>query len=237
MSTLPPSLLPADEPARLSSLRARGVLPTLKEPVFADFVALTARIFSLPISLIAVVEEVDVLYPANLGMPGNDRQPRVEALCSTVIMQDKAVVYQDLSRADHPAITPQAAAAAKANGLCFYAGAPLRLPDQHKVGTLCVIDREPRVFSEFEQRVLEQVAGLISQTVAVRHDCKAQARGGKARWQRICTQLQEELQALTALVRYLFTRYGNPIPVPVDVLTQVERRLHDLDHVLHERTE
>jgi hypothetical protein len=85
--------------------------------------------------------------------------------------------------------------------------------------------------------LLEQVAALISQTLMMRFACKAQAKGGKARWQRIRTQLQEELQALTALVRYLFTRYGNPVPVPIEVLAQVERRLHDLDLVLHERTE
>lgn len=235
MPTVPASLLPANDTERLRSLRSHDVLPALQESVFEEFVALTARIFSLPISLIAVVEEEDVFYPANLGMPGNDQQPRVEALCSTVILHDKAVVYQDLSGAGHSALTPQAIAAAQANELRFYAGAPLRLPDQGKVGTLCVIDRAPRVFSEHEQRLLEQVAALISQTVAVRFACKAQAKGGEARWQRIRTQLQEELQALTALVRYLFTRYGNPTPVPADVLTQVERRLHDLDVVLHEQ--
>ena len=79
------SPLPADESERLRSLRALDVLPTLTEPLFDAFVALTAQVFSLPISLIAVVEENEVLYPANFGMPGHYRQPRVETLCATAI--------------------------------------------------------------------------------------------------------------------------------------------------------
>ena len=44
--------------------------------MFDEFVALTAQVFSLPISLIAVVEEDDVYYPANYSMPGNSSPGR-----------------------------------------------------------------------------------------------------------------------------------------------------------------
>jgi GAF domain-containing protein len=234
MSTLPSSLLPANEAERLRTLRALDTLPALYEPVFGAFVALTARIFSLPISLIGVVESENVFYPANYGMSGNTRQPRAEALCSTVVLHDQVVVYQDLAWADYHAYTHQAIKTAKANEIGFYAGAPLRLPGQCNVGTLCVIDQGPRVFSASEQRLLEQLAALISHTVVVRHTCQAHGHRDEARWQRIGTLLQEDLLALTALVRYLFNRQGNPIPVPADALAQIEDRLQDLYLVLSE---
>ncbi|MCB2377903.1 GAF domain-containing protein [Hymenobacter sp. BT635] len=230
----PASLLPDDERERLRSLRTYDVLPTLIEPIFDEFVALTAQVFSLPISLIAVVEEEEVLYPANHGMPGNDRQPRIAALCSTAIQKSRAVVYHDLLLETTATITPEAAQAAQQNELRFYAGALLRLPDQTPLGTLCIIDRQPRSFSAAEQQVLDQLAALISQAIAVRHSCLHQSGAGSDQWEQLRAQLQEELRELTALVRYLFTRHGVQIPVPAELLAQVERRLHDFKALLDE---
>ncbi len=234
MAATPASLLPDDEPTRLRSLRAHDVLPTLIEPVFDEFVALTAQVFSLPISLIAVVEEDEVLYPANHGMPGNDQQPRVEALCSTAIQQARTVVYHDLSLEVSGSILPEAARAAADNELRFYAGALLRLPDQHPLGTLCIIDRQPRTFSAAEQRVLDQLAGLVSQAIALRLRGLDQPESGSGSWEQLRFKLQEELRELTALVRYLFTRHGVQVPVPADLLAQVQRRLLDLQQLLRE---
>ena len=69
------------------------MLPTLAEPLFDEFVALTAQVFKLSISLISVVDADEVVCPASHGMPGNDRQPRAEALCATAIEKAYAVVY------------------------------------------------------------------------------------------------------------------------------------------------
>ncbi|PJJ59401.1 GAF domain-containing protein [Hymenobacter chitinivorans] len=230
----PTPFVPDNESERLRSLRAYDVLPTLIEPIFDEFVALTAQVFSLPISLIAVVEEAEVFYPANHGMPGNDRQRRAEALCSTAIEKARAVVYHDLLLETAATIPAEAALAAQQNELRFYAGALLRLPDQSPLGTLCIIDRQPRTFSATEQQVLDQLAALVSQAIAVRHACLYQSADGLEQWEQLRTQLQEELRELTALVRYLFTRHGVQIPVPAELLAQVERRLHDFRALLDE---
>ena len=236
MSNTTAYLLPVDEAERLHSLRAHDVLPTLIEPLFDEFVALTAQVFSLPISLIAVVEEHEVLYPVNVGMPGHTRQPRVETLCATAIQKSCAVVYHDLAVETSAALPPEALHAADGNDLRFYAGALLRLPDQRPLGTLCIIDRQPRTFSTTEQQVLDHLAALVSQTLAVRLACRARPVDGPERWVELHARLQEELRDLTALVRYLFTRHGIQIPVPAEMLAQVERRLVDLTRFLSEQT-
>jgi hypothetical protein len=226
---------PEEEAQRLRSLRAHDVLTSLHEPIFDEFVAIAARIFSLPISLISLVEEEEVYYPSSVGMPGHASQPRQEAVCSVAIQHNQAVVvYQDLAVVEEGAVPAPALQAARSNQLRFYAGAALRLPDQRTVGTLCVIDRHPRTFNEHEQRLLEQLASLVSQTMVVRYTCVSLSAQGEAQWYHIRKQLHEELQALQALVRYLVTRYGAQIPVPTDMLSQVERRLHDLDSILNE---
>ena len=228
------SFVPDDDSQRLHSLRTYDVLRCLHEPIFDEFVAIAARIFSLPISLISLVDEDEVYYPVNVGMAGHHRQPRQEAVCSVVIQQKEGVVvYHDLLLEDE-SIPAAALEAAQSNQLRFYAGAPLRLPNQRTVGALCVIDRKPRIFSSQEQHLLEHLAALVSQTVVVRHAYLDLPAQGQEQWQRVRTQLREELQALQALVRYLVTRYGTQIPVPADVLSQVERRLHDLQSILSE---
>ncbi len=231
MPALSSSPLPADEAERLLTLRTYDVQSALDEPVFNEIVALTARIFSLPISLIALVEAEVVHYPANHGMPGHTGQPRDEALCSTAILHQHAVVYRDLAVETDPLITAKAARTALQNNLRFYAAAPLRMPGDHNIGTLCIIDHQPRNFSEPEQHTLEQMAALVARAVTVRHTCHV-APAGEQHWQTIRVQLQEELQELTALVRYLYARYGNPTPVPADLLAQVERRLQQSHEVL-----
>ncbi len=233
MATRSPSPLPDDESARLAALRSFEVLAALAEPVFDEFVALAARLFQVPISLLSVVEEAEVHYPANVGMPGHSRQPRVEALCSTAISLGRAVVYHDVLLEHHPPIPAEALQAAQKNHVHFYAGALLRLPDQRALGTLCLINREPRPFTSDEQRILELLAGLVSQTLAVRHQCRARPEAGEAQWAHLSAELQEEIGALNALVRYLNARNGSMVPVPTAFLGQVEGRMRDLQQVLN----
>lgn len=226
--------LPHDDAARLKSVRAFEVLPALSEPVFDEFVALTARIFNLPISLISVVEENEVHYPASYGMAGHTHQPRAEALCSTAIAKAQVVVYHDMDL-ENPATVPvEAREAAHRHDVHFYAGALLLLPDHRPLGTLCIVDRQPRAFTPDEQHILELLAKLVSQTIAVRHLCQLHAEGGQARWEHLSAELQEEVQAFNALVRYLFARHGSQVPVPADFLVQVESRLRDLQVILQD---
>ncbi|MBO0356584.1 GAF domain-containing protein [Hymenobacter sp. BT186] len=225
-------LIPADEVQRLGSIRHYDVAQSLQEPIFSEFVSLTARIFSLPISLIALVEEEQVHYMANFGLPNVKLQPRVEALCSTAILNNKAVIYSDLASDTSPLITPEAAHAAHNKGLRFYAAAPLCMPNERRFGSLCVIDRQPRSFSPDEQALLERIANLISQMITVRYCCLATPGLGLAQWQLMREQIQEEIQGLAALVRYLITRHGTQIPVSQDMLTLITRRLEDISAVL-----
>lgn len=227
----PDFLLPADEAERLRSLHYHAIRLFLHEAIFEELVQLTAQIFSLPISLIALVEAEEAIYVANTGLPDLTSQPRVEAICSLAIRDNKAVVFTDLTRARQ--LTAEALAAAQAKNLQFYAGVPLRMPDQRTIGTLCVIDHRPRLFSAAEQQVLERISHLVAQTIVVRHYCLVEGLG-EAHWQAVQALLVEEISALVALVRYLVTRFNVQIPVPADVLEPVMKRLNDLNELLRD---
>lgn len=224
------SLLPANETERLETLRQYDILHSLQEGVFNEFVGLTARIFNLPISLIALVDGDEVEYKANEGLPGLRSQPRAEALCALAVREHKTVVMTDVTAEQD--LTAEAAAVAQDKNLRFYAGAPLAMPDHRSIGTLCVIDRRPRSFSADEQQVLEHIASLVAHTIAVRHECRT-SKGDK-HWQLVQRHLVDEIRELVALVRYLSARFGTQVPVSGAVLEPVQRRLHDLGRVLLE---
>jgi hypothetical protein len=229
----PDSLLPADEAARLRSLHYHAILSSLHEAVFEELVRLTAQVFSLPISLITLIDAEEAIYIANQGLGSQERQPRVEALCSLAVRENKAVVFADLTREQQARLTAEAVEAARVRDLQFYAGVPLRMPDQRTIGTLCVIDRRPRTFSVAEQQVLERTSDVVAQAIAVRHYCLLDGLG-EDHWQAVQGLLVEEIEELLTLVRYLVTRRPVQIPVPAEVLKLVTRRLDDMYTLLRE---
>lgn len=231
---IPTILIPAGETERLGSIRHYAVMESLQEEVFQDVVALAARIFSLPISLIALVDQATVWYQANHGLPNVRTQPREEALCSTAILHDHAVVYADLDYELSPLITAAAAAAAHAKALRFYAAAPLRMPDDQPVGAICVIGHQPRPFSTDEQRLLEQIADLVGLLVAARHQCLSTGPAGEAQWLAVRAQARQELPGIMALVRYISMHHGTQVPVAPELSLLISRRLSELREALHQ---
>jgi GAF domain-containing protein len=228
-------LAPVAEAARLASLRHYDVLPFLREDVFDEFVALAARIFSLPISLFNLVDAHRVSSEAHYGMPEATPQPRAKMLCSTVVKQNQVVVYHDLTATPQTSANAVAIQATLAKGIRFYAAAPVRLANQHSIGALCLLDQQPREFTAEEQHVLQALADTVSQAIVARHHCHTSPGLGEAHWQRLRTHLHDEVHGLAALVRYLLTRYGTLIPVPEEVLHLVLRRLADLRALLQSK--
>lgn len=223
MASLPHALWPPQEDNRLAVLRAYDILHSLQEPLFTKLVELTAKLFDVPISLIALVDAEEVEYKATYGLPDLRAQSRVEAICALPVKYEQAVIFTDLALDN--SLTMEAATAAHAKGLRFYAGAPLRLRSQACIGTLCLIDRQPRAFSAPEQQVLEHFAHVVARLIAVRHHCLAKHSAGPDSWTIVSSKLKVELQALVALVEYLVAYHGTLAPVPALALASVAERL------------
>lgn len=224
-----PWLLPSDENQRLATLRHYADDACLHEPVFNGFVDLATRIFNLPVSFIALVDADEVVHKANNGLPQLARRPRTASVCALVVRYNTPLVFTDLAQpSQHGQLTDAAALAVRALGLRFYAGMPLRMPDQSPIGTLCLVGYQPRPFGSDEQRVLEQLAELVQQTLIIRRMCLANNWLGEGHWSRIQATLTEGIWDLAALVRYLVQRSGAQSPVPASVLDPVSQRLAGL---------
>lgn len=235
MIATPPNLLPADEAMRLQSLYGCDIVDSLQEDIFDELVALTANLFRLPISYVGLMEADQLSFKAAYGLPRQPSYPRAGSLCALVVKYDQVVMYHDLAAAIPTSLDAQAIQLSLAHQVRFYVGAPLRMPDQRTIGTLCLAGPQPREFSTTEQHILETLAEVISHAIAVRSHYRRQSgQGNDGHWLKIRTQVCDEVYALGALVRYLTARYGTSTPVPEEILQPVRRRLHDLRAMLQE---
>ena len=227
-------LSPVNEAERLYALRQADILHSLQEEVFKELVALSARLFGLPISYIALLETDRLHYKVIYGFPLPPPTPRQDVLCAQVVLRNRVVLYHDLSAAIQTPIDAPAIANALAQQARFYVGAPLRTVAEHAIGTLCLVGSSPRSFSEQEQQVLEQLATVVARLIVLRQRCLHTPALGAAHWQHMRDLVRDEIHSLSTLVRYLMQRYDALVPVPDDVLHLMEQRLQAVQLLIDE---
>jgi diguanylate cyclase (GGDEF)-like protein/PAS domain S-box-containing protein len=161
-SILTSAPVPPDEAARLASLLALEVLDTTAEQEFDALARAAAAVCGVPIALISLVDAQRQWFKANVGLPGVSETPRDVAFCAHAILEDSLFVVPDAARDsrfdDNPLVVGQP-------GIRFYAGAPISLSDGSRVGTLCVIDREPRQLTDSQRAVMQHLSVAASRAL------------------------------------------------------------------------
>ena len=131
-----------DEAARLAALRGYRILDTEPEPAFDGVARLAARLCATPTALVSLVDEDRQWFKAKVGLDA-DETPRDRAICGHAILfehEEMLIVpdtQEDARTADNPLCTGEP-------HIRFYAGVPLRTAEGLPLGTLCVIDSQPR---------------------------------------------------------------------------------------------
>lgn len=156
--------LPSEEAERLTALRRYEILDTPPDGSFDRMTAIAARLFDVPIALVSLVDEERIWFKSRYGLDATqiDRDP---GLCASAIFQSDVYVVNDavtdLRTLSNPLVAGEM-------GLRFYAAAPLRTTDGHNLGTLCVLDLQPREFGEKEQKTLSDLAAIVMDEMELR---------------------------------------------------------------------
>lgn len=173
--------VPDNEAQRLESLHAYEILDTPPEVDFDDLNNLAALICDVPVAVINLIDETREWYKAVCGVPAQHTEEPRGGICSTVICGSEILVVPDLC--EDQRFCDQAAVAG-APHFRFYAGVPLINPEGYALGSLCVLDFEPK---EIDIEKQEALVSLGRQVVAQFEMRRRLAELSEAR-----TQLAEE---------------------------------------------
>jgi diguanylate cyclase (GGDEF)-like protein len=157
-----PPPLPDGEPARLAALRSLRILDTAPEERFDRLTRLAKRLFGVPIALVSLVDEDRQWFKSVQGLEAT-QTPRAISFCGHAILEDELLLVPDASRdarfADNPLVVG-------APEIRFYAGCPLKVPDGSRLGTLCLIDTDPREFDDDDRQLLRDLGRMAEQELA-----------------------------------------------------------------------
>lgn len=140
----------SEEQSRLQTLKMYEVLDTSTEKTFDNLTKLAANILQVPISLVSFVDDKRQWFKSSVGLDVKE-SPRDQAFCAHAIKTDQIMIVEDATMdqrfASNPLVTDNP-------GIRFYAGAPLIVGNGQRLGTLCVIDRKPRVLDKSQLEAL-----------------------------------------------------------------------------------
>ncbi|MBF5043404.1 MULTISPECIES: PAS domain S-box protein [Myxococcaceae] len=149
-----------DEKRRLETLHGYALLDTPPDAALDDLTRVAAALCAAPIAFICLLDGTRSWFKARHGTCVT-QVPRELAFChylprdGTPLLVEDAT--QDLRFARSPLVTGEP-------HVRFYAGVPLRSPDGHTLGGLCVLDVRPRTL---EAATLEALQALARQVMAL----------------------------------------------------------------------
>ena len=198
--------IPANETQRLAALQALDILDTAPEVAYDDISELAAYICSCPVAYISFIDDDRQWLKARYGLPtGFGECRRAEAFCSTTIFGTELLVVPDLQQDPRFNQNPMVTGEPHCR---FYCGMPLITDEGYALGSLCVIDFEPRqlTFQQLEsmRRLSRQVLAQLElrrtlihygQTIKELDHARIETANEKARTEELLTNILPELIA------------------------------------------
>jgi len=152
-----PYSVPDNELLRLEKLKDYQILDTHSEDTFDKLALLAAQIFNTSSAYINFVDKERVFVKSNVSMLLMDDVPRAESLCTIAIKNDNVTIFTDTLTVPELISNP----ALPIEDVRFYAGAPLKSPEGHNVGTICVVDSKPGQATEEQLTMLKTLASIV----------------------------------------------------------------------------
>jgi diguanylate cyclase (GGDEF)-like protein/PAS domain S-box-containing protein len=154
------------DPRRLAAVRATGLLDAPPVPALDRLARLAGRVLDAPIALVTLIDAERQLFVAQhgLGAPWSSRReaPLSHAICLHVVAAGAPLVVDDAR--DHALVHDSAAIADF--GVVAYLGTPLRDAAGQVLGSVCLMDPEPRAWTPGDLATLQELAGTAAMVVA-----------------------------------------------------------------------
>ena len=145
------------EEKRIKALHDLNILDTPPEERFDRITKIAQIMFDVPIALVSLVDSNRQWFKSCAGLSARET-PRSMSFCSHAILNEEIMTIEDATMdkrfSENPLVTGDPF-------IRFYAGKPIRGIDNQMLGTLCIIDKKPRVFSKADKSVLTDLANWV----------------------------------------------------------------------------
>jgi signal transduction histidine kinase len=222
---------PSAERHRLATLHRYQILDTAREAAFDDITQLAALICGTPMALISLVDDDRQWFKSELGL-GVSETPIGSSICAHAIRQPGLFVVPD-TLADvrfvhNPLVTGDP-------NLRFYAGAPLHTADGVPLGTVCVLDSQPRSLSAQQAEALQALARQTMAQIELRQLLAQSQESNHYRRQLLAiaghdlkTPVRTAAYAIRKVQRVITTEQGAPLNVATEALARIDREFSQL---------
>jgi len=143
-------------------LRALALLDTEKEERFDRLTRVATRMFNVPIALVTLVDSERQWFKSSVGIEIKETSRDI-SFCGHAILGDDILVINDATKDDRFVDNPFVKGDPN---IRFYAGRPICTPDGFKIGTLCLIDSQPRDFEGKDMDDLNDLAVMVENELA-----------------------------------------------------------------------
>ncbi|HWD20107.1 MAG TPA: GAF domain-containing sensor histidine kinase [Verrucomicrobiae bacterium] len=156
------------DPKRLDALVATGLLDSPPEETFDRLTRLASSILGAPVSTITLVDAARQFFKSQFGLSeplATARQtPLSHSFCQYVVGMAEPLVVADAR--EHPTLRHNLAV--RDYNVIAYLGVPLTAPNGQTLGSFCAIDAAPRVWSEREVKILQEIAFTVMSEIELR---------------------------------------------------------------------
>ena len=151
-----PANFAPNEAARLLALDELNLLDTPADPILDGLVRCAASMLGCPMALVRLIDRNHQRVKASVGLGAMPTDPE-PSFCAQAVRGDELFVVTNAAHDPRFAADPLVTGAAHVR---FYAGAPLAV-DGRIIGTLCVIDRQPRRLDDAQRALLIDLAHAV----------------------------------------------------------------------------
>ncbi|GEO07515.1 GAF domain-containing protein [Segetibacter aerophilus] len=183
------------ERERIDVLKRYNILDTPADGTFDKITQLASTIFKVPIAIISLVDTDRIWFKSHYGLPINQIH-RSPGLCSSAILSPDPYIVENAIEDPRTLANPLVAGEF---GLRFYAAAALQTEDHYNLGTLCIIDKSPRTFTQAEFEILQQLASIVMNDMEIRLSVRKTVAKIKHLAQDISTNLKRTTQDMSSL--------------------------------------